>query len=337
MNIDLNIPEADGGGSNSSSTASKSKSIIKLPDLNEFQIAEVFASIGADNRKVVIPVGFPAAGKSLLFSSLLWYGKKCTDAQFRILVRGDKAADKDENDRYFLNGKKVVDDMVQEFHDKKLYGRTLTGTLDLIGVDLIPSKYSAKPKQFPVLKVAFLDLAGEDLKKIKESEGGEFNTKINSVFKGIEIEESEVIFLLITPFDPIPSGEETKANAHNREDTLHSDFLNFIETNRPQLFARSKFIVVVSQWDKNKTYPSAESFLAEKRPAVYQMLKSSGRAVWGQYSVGTILENEVDGGVVLQKIHKQNIEYPSRLWKKLYQICTNKDLDHKTLWEKLFG
>ncbi|MFM7086827.1 MAG: hypothetical protein ACKOXO_07555, partial [Cyanobium sp.] len=101
-----------------------------------------------------------------------------------------------------------------------------------------PSKFSANPKQFPKLKIAFLDLAGEDLKKIKVSEGGEFNSKINSVFKGIEIEESELIFLLITPFDPAPGGDETKANAHNREDTLHSDFLNFVETNRPQLFNR---------------------------------------------------------------------------------------------------
>lgn len=335
MSIDLNIPGAE--GSNSNYSTSKAKSILKIPELNEFQIAELFASIGSDKRQVVVPVGFPGAGKSLLFSSLLWYGKKCTDAQFRILVRGDKAADKEDNDIYFLNGQIVVDNMVQDFHDKKLYGRTTTGTLDLIGVDIIPSKASSDPKKFPILKMAFLDLAGEDLKKIKVSEGGEFNTKINSVFKGLEIEDSELIFLLITPFDPIPIENETKKNAHNREDTLHSDFLNFVEANRPQLFARSKFVVIVSQWDKNNSYASAEAFLEEKRPSIYQMLKNSGRAVWGQYSVGSILESEVDGGVVMQKIHKQNVEYPSRLWKKIYHLCTGKSLDQKNFWEKIFG
>lgn len=335
MSIDLDITNAEGNSSDKK--YSRGKNIKRLPELNEFEIAEIFASIAADKRQVVIPVGFPGAGKSLLFSSLLWYGKKCTDAQFRILVRGDKSADKEENDQYFLNGKSVVDNMVQDFHEKKLYGRTTTGTLDLIGVDLIPSKYHSDPKRFPNLKMAFLDLAGEDLKKIKVSEGGEFNSKINSVFKGLEIEESELIFLLITPFDPIPGENEKKSDAHNREDTLHSDFLNFVETNRPQLFEKSKFIVVVSQWDKNKSYSSAESFLEEKRPAIFQMLKDSGRAVWGQYSVGTILESEVEGGVVMQKIQRQNVEYPSRLWKKLYQLFTNKDLDHKNFWEKLFG
>jgi hypothetical protein len=93
----------------------------------------------------------------------------------------------------------------------------------------------------------------------------------------------------------------------------------------------------VSQWDKNPDQRlSVESFIQEKRPSIYNYVKNS-TVVWGEYSIGQILESKGDQGIVVQEIVRINRDYPDRFWKKLYQICTNKNLDQKTFWEKLFG
>jgi hypothetical protein len=106
--------------------------------------------------------------------------------------------------------------------------------------------------------------------------------------------------------------------------------------NQPELLKNSKFFIVVSQWDRNPDQKlDVETYIREKRPSIYAYVKNS-TVVWGEYSIGTLLESTVDG-VQIQTISRINYEYPSRFWKKLYQICTNKSLDQKTFWEKLFG
>jgi hypothetical protein len=159
--------------------------------------------------------------------------------------------------------------------------------LDLIGIEIHPAK-----SNLPPLNLAFLDLAGEDIKGIKTSEGAGFTDKINAVFNGVKIDNSPIVFILITPFEPPRKDDESLQNAHDREDALHYDFLNYI--------------------------------------------KQNSTVVWGEYSIGKLLESKIDG-IQIQEIVRINYEYPSRFWKKLYQICTNKNLDQKTFWEKLFG
>ena len=60
--------------------------------------------------------------------------------------------------------------------------------------------------------------------------------------------------------------------------------------------------------------------------------------MWGKYSVGKLLVTRTENNPVAKvNIVEINLDYPDRLWKKLYQICTGKELDSKTLLEKLFG
>jgi len=293
-----------------------------LADLDTHTIARVFTNFARDKRTLVIPIGFPQAGKSLLLSSLMHYAIKGEDTLFRAPLEGDFPFDK---------GRKTADDMKRYFESGKIYETTSKGTLDLIGIKMEPAK-----SKLPTLNLAFLDLAGEDIKKIKTSEGAVFTEKIDAVFNGLRIDDSPIIFALITPYLPAVNNNESLDDAHNREDTLHYDFLNYIKLSQPHLLKNSKFFVIVSQWDKNPNpNEKVEDFIRTKRASVYNYVKNTN-VIWGQYSIGKLLETKING-VVVQEIVRINFDYPARFWKKLYTICTNKSLEKKTILEKIFG
>lgn len=293
-----------------------------LADIPIHNIARVFSNLKRENRILVVPIGFPQAGKSLLLSSLMYYARKGKDTLFRTNVERNFPYDK---------GNYAVNDMVDFFDRGHLYSATQKGTLDLIGINLTPSK-----AKLPELKLAFLDLAGEDIQSIKTGNKGSFTDKINAVFSGLKIDNAPVIFTLITPYAPPKYSGESIKDAHHREDTLHYDFLNYIKQDQPELLKNAKFFVIVSQWDRNPNEnDSVENYIKTHRPAIYNYVKNSN-VIWGNYSVGKLLETSVNG-LVQQEIVRINYDYPSRFWKKLYEICTNKKLDNKTFFQKLFG
>lgn len=311
---------------NNNSNSESQRSLRRSGFLSELTVHEIsreFVDFGRQKRVLVIPIGFPQAGKSLLISSLMYFAVRGAGTLFRTNLK---------NDFPFDRGRQTAQDMIDFFNEGRLFKSTEEGSLDLIGIDITPTK-----AKLPPLNLAFLDLAGEDIKKIRTNEGASFSDRINAVFNGIRIDNSPLIFVLITPFDPPRKDNETSQNAHDREDGLHYEFLNYLRENQPQLLGNAKFFVVVSQWDKNPNQVSSvEDFIREKRPSIYNYVRNS-RVVWGQYSIGQILESRGDQNTIIQEIVRINRNYPDRFWKKLYQICTNQSLDHKNWWQKLFG
>jgi hypothetical protein len=294
----------------------------QLADLDIQKIAREFTRFTKDQRVVVMPIGFPQAGKSLLLSSLMYYARKSEDTLFKTKL---------ENDFPFDGGRLVADQMISRFDKGQLYDANAKGSLDLIGITIQPSK-----SKLPDLNLGFLDLAGEDIKNVKTSEGAAFTEKIDAIFNGLKIDKTPIIFALITPFEPAKISDESIQDAHDREDALHYDFLNYIEVNQPQLLNQSKFFIVVSQWDKNPNEKAnVEDFIREYRPSIYGFVKNS-QVIWGEYSIGQLLTSKING-VNIQEIVRINYDYPSRFWKKLYTVCTGKNLDQKTWIEKLFG
>ncbi len=322
MSIDLNIGDSEIKPDSGASIPKTPTRKAFLSDLNVQDIARVFTNFSNENRFLAIPIGFPQAGKSLLLSSLMYYARNGKDTLFRTNLVNNFPFDK---------GRLAADQMVEYFTKGKLYQSTEKGSLDLIGIDITPAK-----SKLPPLNLGFLDLAGEDIKNIKTSEGAVFTDKINAVFNGVKIDNTPIVFILITPFEPPVKDNESSQNAHDREDALHYDFLNYLNQNQPELLQHSKFFVIVSQWDRNSNQNlDVETFIREKRPSIYNYVKNSP-VVWGEYSIGKLLESNIEG-VQVQEIVRINYDYPSRFWKKLYQICTNKNLDQKSFWEKLFS
>jgi hypothetical protein len=323
--LDLNQEPLVSKATTKSTGDSANPAGISIDSLSNFQIAEIFATMG-DNRVVLVPIGFPQAGKSLMISSLLYYADKEKNPHFST---------KWEEKGYFVNGLKVSKKMIQDFESGRLYKATKEGTLDLIGMSIEPPKASGLKN----LDLAILDLAGEDLKKIKWDEGGEFTSKINAIFKGLQFDESPIIFLLITPCVPAQKDGESMQEAHQREDDLHREFLNYIQVSQPDLAKNALFFIVVSQWDKNPDQQMSEQVFIEKyRPAVYGYVQNRGNVHWGTYTVGKILVLEEDDKTTYAKIIKRNLADPKRFWYSLYEICRKKPLVPKPgFWEKLLG
>jgi len=336
--MEFNLDVTD-GGKQLPAPENQLKNTEFLADMDTHTIARAFSTFAAEKRTLVIPIGFPQAGKSLLLSSLMHYAIKGKDSLFRAPL---------EDKFPFNNGRKTADNMKRYFETGKIYATNKTGTLDLIGIRIEPAA-----NKLPFLNLAFLDLAGEDIQKMKTSAGTIFTDKIEAVFNGLKVDDTPIVFALITPFLPSLRDEDGGSidEAHQREDTLHYDFLNYIYQNQPHLMANAKFFVIVSQWDKKpetekykkmdidarRAYDEkeVEAFIEAKRPSIYNYVKNTN-VVWGPYSIGKILESpDKTSNVIIQEIVRINYDFPARFWNKLYSICTNKSMDRKHWWEKL--
>lgn len=296
-------------------------------DLTLTELAQYFASLDQKGfDATVIPIGFPAAGKSMLLSSLLWYSQK-----------GEPPFSQDILDyEYFKEGSIALRNMVDRFSaDGDLYQTTAKGTLDLIGIDITPFKESIPP-----IRLAFLDLAGEDVKNIDTLSGGAFTAKIDAVLNGLQINQSPVIFVLITPFSPKKLSSDSRVSdseGHMREDALLHSFLNYLEQHQPNLIASSKIFIIVSQWDMNtNSNLSVEDYIRINRQSVHNYIQNKD-VVYGQYSIGRILNQQEKNGETTQRIASRDTFHPYKLWKEIYVQITGKDLDKKPWWKRIFS
>ena len=276
-------------------------------DLTLTELAQYFSSL--DQKEfdaTIIPIGFPAAGKSMLLSSLLWYSQK-----------GEPPFSQDILDSgYFKEGSIALRNMVDRFSaDGDLYQTTAKGTLDLIGIDITPLKTSVPP-----IRLAFLDLAGEDVKNIDTLKGGKFTAKIDAVLNGLQINKSPVIFALITPFTPARYSTDSRVSdseGHSREDALHHSFLNYLEQHQPNLIASSKIFIIVSQWDMNPNPNlTVEEYIRLNRQSVYNYIQNKD-VIYGQYSIGRILNQKESNGATTQRIASRDTFHPYKLWKEI--------------------
>lgn len=316
INLDDTVPDEGPQNSQSGSPVEGLKKTPFLQDMPLAKIASAFSDLRINEEDVtmVIPIGFPAAGKSLFLSSMLFYAAKDTNNLFELHRI---------NHSPFQKGHKSADEMIEYFSNRKIYTLNQQGTLDLIGLKISP-RLSGRPE----LNLAFLDLAGEDIKNIKTSIRGDFTEKINAVFNGLKANLTPTVFFLITPFMPAKlSEEESDREAHVREDALHTDFLDYLEQRQPEIYDNCQIIVIVSQWDKNLNAKlTIEEYMTRYRTALYNKVRNKN-VVWGTYSVGRLLRQQNDDGTFMQMLVQINNDYPNRLWKKLYYICTHKYLD----------
>lgn len=290
-----------------------------LRDLSQEKIIRIFDSINDEGRNIIIPIGFPKAGKSLFLSSLMYYCEKDTQ----------KLWDGDYMLEYpYEKGELSRGQMVSYFDDQKAYPATTSGTIDIIGLDINPKK-KLKP-----IKLAFVDLAGDDIQKITPDNLNEFDDKIEGVLRGCET--GTPIFCLITPYAP--------EKGDNAEDGLHSTFMNYVKVKLPNLYDVAKFIIIVTQWDKipknNKL--EVEDYIRTKRPKLFNLISAKGaKIIYGEYSVGKLENTKDDEGKNVVLIRKVDYSYPHNFWNNLYTLISGKSFENKggfsQLLKKIFG
>ncbi|NDV83909.1 hypothetical protein [Bacteroides sp. 51] len=293
---------------------------IDLDTLGENEIINIFDEFIKEKRQIVIPIGFPAAGKSLFLSSLMYYAERNSDKKWN----GNSLS------AYpFEQGNLSRDTMIKYFDDKAAYPVTASGTLDLIGINLKPSS-----NKLPELKLAFVDLAGEDLRNFRADKRNNLNPKITAIFKACRL--TKPIFCLITPYD--------SRLGHAEENSLFANFLSYISEDKNgfnPLYQQAKYIAVVSQWDKNinAKKEDAESYIKSHRPALHTEIEGRDKHqfAFGEYSVGVLEDTRDRNGQPVVLIRRIANDYPHNFWCSLYKLATNKSLDSKSWLAKLFG
>ncbi|MFN5911907.1 MAG: hypothetical protein ACK45H_11265, partial [Bacteroidota bacterium] len=220
----------------------------------------------------VFPIGFRAAGKTMLMSSIFRFADRHATKPFIVTPHRHYP---------FNGGLKQRNLMVTNFDTGVLMGRNPEGTLELFGMELQP-KHSKLDK----IKLNFIDVSGEDIAKIKVSQDAQLTRKLGAIFNALALDSSPCVFLLITPFNT------NEVNGDLDEDTLQTDFINFLKTDYPGLYNTSRLFVTVTKWDQN-TDPkyTVERFIKEKRPSLYAAI-SGTNAVYGAYSIGKVLETK---------------------------------------------
>jgi hypothetical protein len=303
---------------------------ISLADQDQRTLIQALAKIIEDGRKIVIPIGFPAAGKSLFLSSLMYYAQN---------YPGKKWQGNALNEGVFKQGNMSRNKMINFFDEQEAYPQTDPGTLDLIGIDIEPEN-----KNLPILPLAFIDLAGDDIRQIKVDEKGEFGRQIEGILKACE--DTTPVFCMLTPYKPIKGNDSS-------ENQLHINFLNYLYETMPDLYNNSKFIFIVSQWDKKpKTVDlDVETFIETKRPALHNATRGRKKSdiCYGEFSVGKLTDTyknvkrineegkEVEIEVATVLITRIDSEYPGKFWENLYQLITGKSLLPGGCLAKLFG
>ncbi|GHT69169.1 hypothetical protein AGMMS50239_35500 [Bacteroidia bacterium] len=306
---------------------------IALNTLSTDEITQIFDGFHAEKRQIVITIGFPAAGKSLFLSSLMYYAEKNSDKKWNAKALSSYP---------FEQGDLARDTMIKFFDNKRAYPVTPPGTLDLIGIDMVPHNRKLKP-----LKLVFVDLAGDDLRKFRVPLRNELNPQVTAVLKACRL-KSDVnnsnpirpIFCLITPFES-PRG-------HDEENALFDNFLNYIAGHKVNnkkefepLYEKSKYIILVSQWDNNTDFvvKDAESYIRKYRAALHTVIngRNSNQYVLGEFSVGDLEDVKDRDNQPMVLIRRIANDYPHKFWCQLYELATGKSLQPRGFLAKLFG
>lgn len=296
-----------------SSKSIKGKNPKLISKLSQQEIIRFFNTLHKEKRKIIIPVGFPKAGKSLFLSSLLYYCAKDPHKPFLT---------KNLESEYYLAGHHARNQMVKYFNEREAYPANKAGTIDLIGVDIEPKK-----KSLPKLRLGVLDLAGEDLEKILLDEREAINDTLDGILKACN--KVGAVFCLITPYrknEFKKSGEDASYRSDEEEDQLQSDFINYLKNNHQGLLSNSQFIVLVTQWDENneEDMKSVEQYIEERRPGLHGAIHSDFNLVYGAYSVGDVIETKDSEGKEYILISEIDSDYPKEFWSNLYTILTGK-------------
>ena len=316
------------GGENASITTEPHSTRIDLATQDQATLIRALTQVIADGRQIIIPIGFPAAGKSLFLSSLMHYAQCYPHKKWEGHAL---------NDGIFKQGNMSRNKMIRQIdpqNHEDIYPSTDPGTIDVIGIDIVP-----EIKNLPILPLAFIDLAGEDIKDIKVDEKGEFGRQIEGILKACE--EASPVFYMITPY-------RSPKYTDNEENALHANFMAYLRESLPDLYATAKFIFIVSQWDKKPQTVDldVEDFIEQKRPALHNATRGRRKedVCYGEFSVGRLVDahkkeknaegKEIEVPTVL--ITRLDTEYPGKFWENLYELIIGKSLIPRGCWRKFF-
>ena len=283
-----------------------------LHQLSEGDILNDIAQRIADGRRLIIPVGLPQAGKSMFIASLIAYAFQRDE--------------KEDNSCNFMNvvprevsGIKNITDALSQ---RNLLPSTRPNEITIVDLDM-KSRYRNRK-----IKVSLIDLSGEDIKSLiagGNADNQDTIGKIGNILNACIAQRA--IFAILTPVDEkiIELGRESDFD--KEEDAVMKAFIDKVRSDNPRLYDLTKFLIVITKWDKLPKSTSSSNYLQLHRNQLYNELTSNSKS-YGllPYSVGDVVSN---------KIMRIVLRSPKNFWYTLYRWCTGKHV--LPWWKRLFS
>jgi len=202
---------------------------------------------------------------------------------------------------------------VQSISNQKLPGRTLSNKPISACIEFAPIK-----KELPPLRLAILEMSGEDLVKVQTPTGmmGDFREDIKLY---LNEDSFNLAFVLVT------SHEDAK-----NDDVLMLDFINYL-LNYNSRFPLNRVLLLISKWDTYNGTKDLEAFVKQNMPLTHGALISRNGSL-GVYSVGNIVN--VNNSPHIAKV---NTESPKKLLRWVYKHFRGHDLYKKSWWQNFLN
>jgi hypothetical protein len=202
---------------------------------------------------------------------------------------------------------------VQSISNQKLPGRTISNKPISACVEFSPLK-----KEFPPLRLAILEMSGEDLVKVQTPTGmmGDFREDIKLF---LNEDSFNIGFVMVTSHD-----------AAHADDILMADFINYL-LNYNNKFPMNRVLLLISKWDTYNGTKQLEEFVKQNMPLTYGALISRKGSL-GVFSVGNIVN--VNNQPHIAKI---NSDSPKKLLRWIYKHFKGQDIYQLSFWQKLLN
>jgi len=271
-----------------------------LTDFSESDILRDIALRIQHGRRLIIPIGLPQAGKSMFIASLIAYA-------FKRKVSGKDGDNSCNFDHVFPREYSGVKQITDALDNNDVLPSTRSNEITIIDLDM-KSRYRKRS-----IQVTLIDLAGEDIERLigirDDTEGTA--KKIEKILDACVAQRA--IFSIITPVDVNISKIGEVTDFDTKEDSEMRAFISKLKINNPRLFNMTKFLFLISKWDKLPKLCGSAKFLELHRPQLYTEYLDSGRHGLIPYTVGT-----VTGSTII----KIDLRSPKNFWYTLYRWCT---------------
>lgn len=283
--------------------------------LNKFTEEEILRDISkriSDGRRLIIPIGLPQSGKSMFIASLLAYA-----------FRRDKKQDNSCNFAVPVNrSESGVDGILQAIDEKKVLPSTRADEITITDLNM-ESRYRKKR-----IKISLLDISGEDVERLtgrRQDDAQGSAEKIKKILAACIAQKA--IFAILTPVDEGIQEIGHESDFDKKEDDEMLSFINILKTTNRRLYNNTKFLMIITKWDKLPGAISPKKFLEKHRNNLFNEYSGYKRS-YGliPYSVGNVVGNT---------IIKMVLRSPKNFWYTLYRWCTGKHV--LPWWKRIFS
>lgn len=267
-------------------------------------LLEKFKQLSNRDTNFIFLFGKPASGKSYITASMIYYMQTCGLGTLHITKSNSREAEL------------LVEDMYKNFHDGVIISRT--NRIDPpYEIDLV---FEPKDKRLPEMKITFLEISGENLQKVKVSDGDSTTgTLPDDIQIYLKCRDIKLIFFLVA---------DHQTASH--DSTTINKFLEYVH-NKNENLDNSSYLLAITKWDTycDRNNEDVDAFARRNMPNIYSRLMKNNKFckknAITHYSIGEF--ERVDGNdATAYQILTIDKSRANAVTKWLYKAITNKSL-----------